>query len=972
MVLLLLSVSAVSANDNFVDDEIAISDSSDIVSGSFSDLQKIIDDDTSGEINLTEDYVFSSSDSVITIDKTITINGNSNTIDANGASTVFNIAGDGVILRDLTITNINITTAKTNAILWNGDDGQLINCNISDNYVAQFLGAIVYWNGTSGNIEGCTFANNDLSSNSAPISYPVLWFGDDGTISDSTFINNSGTVNGGAIYWGGGADNGLVYNCTFINNSAWYGGAIYWNGAKGTVSKSYFESNSAVSYLGNEFQGGAIYWYAQDDEGLITGCVFTDNTAASGEAIAIGSDTFLTLQYSVFIGHDLNNSNTVNATTDTASAIANENWWGNTIDDLTSIPNTYGNVTVDNWLFLNVTSSPSEIYVGKNSVITVDLTNIVDAEGTISEAGEYELHDIDVNVIDVVGGSVNETTASFTDGTAEINYAAEEVGNGSLTINILGINYTFEFVINVSSLYVHADDIYAGQNATVYAVLPSDATGNVTIYLNDESYQITLDSGNGNITIPDLEVGNYTVFGYYPGDDLNPESNYTTAFNVLEKVNVTISVNDTEVYQSKGLSLDIVLSDDGINDNVTVIFNNETYEVEITDGTGVFNDNDLTAGEFELYVYYGGDYKYESANATATIIVFESENVTLTADNLTKYYKGSERFTVSLFDSNNTAIVNASVQITLNGNQYNRTTNESGIASIAINLNSGEYETLVYYDGGDGTYKTASVNATITVLPTVNGTDVTKVYKNGTQYYATFKDSEGNYLANGTAVIFNINGVMYTRYVNGSEGLAKLNINLAQGSYIITAINPENGEMASNNITVIPKIVENSNLVKYYKNDSQYIVRLLNDDGSYAGAGETVTFNINGVFYNRTTNESGYAKLNINLGEGDYIITAEYGDCRVSNNITVLPILSAEDINMTYMDGTTFNATLVDGQGNPLAGAGVTFNINGVFYTRYTDSSGVARLNINLMPGEYIITSSYNDFNIANTIKISS
>ena len=116
---------------------------------------------------------------------------------------------------------------------------------------------------------------------------------------------------------------------------------------------------------------------------------------------------------------------------------------------------------------------------------------------------------------------------------------------------------------------------------------------------------------------------------------------------------------------------------------------------------------------------------------------------------------------------------------------------------------------------------------------------------------------------------------------------------------------------------------------------------------------------------------NGIAKININFQPGDYVITAEYKGCVASNNIKVLPILNATDINMKYRDGTQFKATLVDGQGKPYAGQSVTFNVNGVFYNRQTDGTGTARLNINLMPGEYIITSSYNGSSIANTIKIS-
>ena len=75
---------------------------------------------------------------------------------------------------------------------------------------------------------------------------------------------------------------------------------------------------------------------------------------------------------------------------------------------------------------------------------------------------------------------------------------------------------------------------------------------------------------------------------------------------------------------------------------------------------------------------------------------------------------------------------------------------------------------------------------------------------------------------------------------------------------------------------------------------------------------------------------------------------------------------------MVYKDGTAFKAKLVDGMGNALANIGIIFNINGVFYTKYANSSGVACLNINLIAGEYIITSQYESAQISNKITISS
>ena len=71
-----------------------------------------------------------------------------------------------------------------------------------------------------------------------------------------------------------------------------------------------------------------------------------------------------------------------------------------------------------------------------------------------------------------------------------------------------------------------------------------------------------------------------------------------------------------------------------------------------------------------------------------------------------------------------------------------------------------------------------------------------------------------------------------------------------------------------------------------------------------------------------------------------------------------------------YGSSDQFKARVLDGVGNPLANALVEFNINGVFYNRTTSGNGVASLNINLMAGEYIITSIYNGYSISNKITI--
>ena len=343
--------------------------------------------------------------------------------------------------------------------------------------------------------------------------------------------------------------------------------------------------------------------------------------------------------------------------------------------------------------------------------------------------------------------------------------------------------------------------------------------------------------------------------------------------------------------------------------------------------------------------------------------IVNETSITVEAPDVIKYYKGPERFVVTVKDYAGNPIDNATVKININGVNYTRTTGNGGQTSVALGIPVGNYTATVICDD-------IKMESNVVIKSTVSGNNITKIFRNATQYYATFIDTNGNLLTN-TTVEFNINGVFYKRTSNAS-GVAKMNINLNPGEYIITAINPNSTEMYSNVVTVLPNIVDNENLTKYYRNDSQYVIKLLDDKGNPVGANETVEFNINGVFYKRSSNATGHVKLNINLAPGEYIITADYKGYKTSNTVTVKPILETKDLTMKYRDGSKFEAKLLDAQGNPFAGQNITFNINGVFYNRITDANGIARLNINLMAGEYIITSMYsNGATVSNKITIS-
>jgi translation initiation factor 6 (eIF-6) len=277
---------------------------------------------------------------------------------------------------------------------------------------------------------------------------------------------------------------------------------------------------------------------------------------------------------------------------------------------------------------------------------------------------------------------------------------------------------------------------------------------------------------------------------------------------------------------------------------------------------------------------------------------------------------------------------------------------------LNITLNPGKY--IITAEDRNG----LKISNNITVLPTIIGNDIIKYFRNGTQYVVKVLDDQGNPLA-GSVVRMNVHGVLYEK-TSDANGIAILNITLNPGKYIITA-EDRNGLNITNNITVLPTIMGND-IVKYFRNGTQYVVEVLDGHGNRL-AGSVVRMNINGVFYNATSDVNGIATLNINLNPGNYLITAEdTNGLNVSNNISVLPKLTGQDLITLFRSEEYYEVKLVDDIGKVAPNKKITINIHGVFYEVTTDSNGIGRLEINLNPGSYIATAYHDTSSVSNNI----
>ena len=819
--------------------------------------------------------------------------------------------------------------------------------------------------------EGIVISNNDIEVTAPSFAYPI-YSGMNGGVLEAEYVNNTIAATADIVY--GMELSGTLENV--INNE------ITVNGNKTTglavKSKGSNITDNTINALGENLGNST----ATDTFAPMTTGINLQSSIGSIERNTINSKSRgIFVEEGLILIRDNEINVEDNALDDSYAIIAENAELGIYSNEIVYVGNTNGS-TVNNAVKLK--DCLGVVVLSDNYIEIMLPSCYVDWKEVPPGSGNWEASPVAEGILiesALADVQKNNITVSYNGVVGEYDtiYAVHLISDGAVVssnnIEANGHSYIYalqisgsDFVVENNTITADSDTFYANginveglaigviKNNTIgvsapgvtYAIYSAMSNGNVSVDYADNEIISTAPLAYGMELTGFKEIVKGNLFKI-SGDETIGILSGSKDVHVLDNTFNLSSVEDSTAFI--GTSGNATITDNRVEGD-------GEYTVDVSKINALVKDNYLIAANLT------GDASVNYNPETSTVYnnTPKMDKYFLSSEGLEKYFGNKKPLEFTLLDSLGNPASNKTISIVINGKPYNRTTDANGTARININLNSGNYTV-------SATYENISQDANVTILPTIEGKDITKVFGNSTPYEAKFVDVDGNPLKN-TKVSLNINGVIYERSTD-ANGTAKLNINLPQGTYTITDINPVTGERFSNKVTVLSSIADNSDLTKYYKNDSQYVVKILGADGNPVKAGEVVTFNINGVFYNRTTNASGLVKLNINLRPGNYVITATYKGCSVANNITVLTTLETKDLSMKYKDGSTFNAKVLDGQGKALANKTVKFNVNGVFYDRVTGNDGIAKLKINLPAGQYIITSTYGDYGVGNKITIS-
>jgi len=605
-----------------------------------------------------------------------------------------------------------------------------------------------------------------------------------------------------------------------------------------------------------------------------------------------------------------------------------------------------------------ISANVTNITVIQNEIINITLLN--DTTGVVSV---------------IVDGK--EYFGRIKNGTVSIELPKLPVGEYNVTLFYEGdnkynnvTNYTVFYVTQgAPEIIIDVDNVTYGNETLIVVTLPEDATGNVTVKINDTYYVFdTQNLTEGKAILPGviLPAGNYTVEVIYNGDEnytVNTNSANFTVYKAKPMLNITVE----DIYYGEEANITVTVPE-GVTGNITIKINgtDKNITLPIVDGKVNWTVGGLAVGNYVVIATYSGNANYTDAVVTDDFNVLQIGTV-LDVDVHNIPVWDTEYVNVTIKDAAGNIITNATGNVTINIDGVDYTAEiKDGVARFNItSLTVGHKIAWVFYDGDrniTGNRSKAEFDVTQRV-PEVNVTALNITV-----------DQDGkitiNIPANATGfVILSGNFTKSPIYVDKfTNGVAEITvIDLAVGNYSVH-IKYYGGTL--DNYTVA-------------ENDTTFRVDSINttisidvesiDYGNKANITVTVNNNATGYITIRI-NETRNITLPIvdgkvnwiveDLAAGNYTVYANYsGDGKYNVNETNKTFEVRQispNVEIIHVESTSGeNATIIV-RADPRVTENVTIEVGGKQYSMAVDEDGVAIFTTDVLEnGTYTIVASY-------------
>ncbi|WP_298502357.1 hypothetical protein [uncultured Methanobrevibacter sp.] len=812
---------------------------------------------------------------------------------------------------------------------YNKANSNVFNSEFTNNTAKSCGGAIFFYNTTDGNnFTGDFIANTALGEVDASVGNGgAITFKDTSSNSIFTcdFINNTANLNGGGVNYRQTPYN-ITFNSNFINNTSPRGGGVnFFDTFENVIFNGDFIGNSAL-------KGGAIATV----DGIIDGVSFADNCAEEGGAVYI------------------------NGTGEVSNCIFTNNTATYDYGGGGAVYIGSGNVTDSIFISNRATGAGSlgGAVLIKNSGNVTDCSfedNFAGFGGAVADEFNVNVNNCDftANRASVEGGALYMGSGNIVNSNFANNNASDEDSEGDggavyvdRNVTVVNCNFTGNKAYKGSAIYFWViGDLKYTRSISHSTFLNNrasmDSLSPFTLTVNENNIEIAFEGYDNLLNailsrkMSDVNITNVTYWG---------------ANGVENTGNSTIV--PVMLYTEAGQNVTVSGVVNGVPLNVSAV----------TNGEGKIVLNISSGDNYYLTVRHDADSYYGEGEKTFTNIAFNVDVVSQTTSNRTVNLTAESNILSEVMPGN-------LVFILPNGTQINATYGGNGTWWAQHTFD----KCAVYTIGADyvGIDNVTVRNATVTVLKALSKfSDVVIFTDNVTM---TLCDVNGNPIS-GANVTYTINGV------------SNATVSDDKGSFVIPA---ESGaeifvdyagsdDYAGSNITIkLTSQIRQSTVivgenftqyaVDYYAGErgQNFTVQLKDADGNVL-ANKTVLIGYNGKTLERTTDENGYASVQINLKDKNRLTFAVtfLGDEEYNATMSVYLITIEQKPVTISASAKTYKATAktkkytvtlktikgasADGKTYFKSGKKVTMKLNGKTYTAKTNAKGQATFSLKI------------------------
>ncbi|ADC47940.1 adhesin-like protein [Methanobrevibacter ruminantium M1] len=498
---------------------------------------------------------------------------------------------------------------------------------------------------------------------------------------------------------------------------------------------------------------------------------------------------------------------------------------------------------------------------------------------------------------------------------------------------------------------------------------------------------IEIENGTGEAA---FQISNYVAPGTYNvtviflgNDEYYPVNNTEAKIILTEPKTVEMEVSITPDEYGKATNVTVTLKDvaskplEGSTVTVTVDGKEYANATIGEDGTVTVPVEGLEAGNHTIAVDFD-DGEHSPVHEEENIAIEPSTDATVEAT----VNVGENETTVDVIVKDSTGEgINGTVIVYVDGEPVANTTVGNDTSSVSIGqLAPGDHTVDVEFVNPN--YAPTSYSTHVTESTSLTNMTV-KVDKKNILYgesdiTATIEfTSEGKALDGVVEVL--LNGEAQNVTVTGGKATVKFS-DLAADHYTVVSNFAGNATYAPSSDSA--NFVVERKATKFNYNDmnttavnpnvdgriGEYFYFQLVDQDGKALANKSVSIGFNGKVYNRTTNETGWAKLQINLrivfgytfaisflGDDNY--TGAFNVALINVSAQTPKLSTSSKVYKASAKTKTLTAKLLTSSGNVDKGKKLTFTVNGKSYSATTNDKGVASVKVSIsQKGTYSFT----------------